>query len=209
MGKKRLTVTLLAAPPGFERVCGVDEAGRGPLAGAVFAAAVILDPRAHVSGLRDSKALSARARDRLAIAIKERAIAWAVGTASVEEIDRLNILRASLLAMQRAVEALAVTPDLAWIDGKHCPDLRVPSRPIVGGDATVGSIAAASILAKTTRDAYMQQIHAAYPEYGFARHMGYGTAEHLRALAQYGACPAHRVSFAPVRAVLARTGPCA
>lgn len=197
------------APPRLDHewVCGVDEAGRGPLAGAVFAAAVILHPQRRVAGLRDSKALTALARERLAEQIRTRALAWAVAQASVEEIDALNILRASLLAMRRAVLALAVAPDRAWIDGPFCPELAIPSHPIIGGDARVKAISAASILAKTARDAYMIELHQRYPHYGFDRHMGYGTPEHLRSLDAFGACPEHRRSFAPVRVVLVRDAP--
>jgi ribonuclease HII len=185
-------------------VCGVDEAGRGPLAGAVFAAAVILDPGKRVRGIRDSKLLTASERERLALQIQERSTAWAVAHASVEEIDALNILGATLLAMQRAVDALRVPAQHAWIDGPHCPALSIPSRPIINGDATVLAIAAASILAKTARDAYMLELHALYPEYGFDQHMGYGTPRHLAELDRHGATPVHRASFAPVRAVLSR-----
>jgi ribonuclease HII len=183
-------------------ICGVDEAGRGPLAGAVFAAAVILDPQRPVAGLDDSKKLSERRRERLEIEIKERAIAWAVAFASVEEIDTLNILQATLLAMRRAVEGLAVRPAEALIDGNRCPPLDIPVRAIVGGDATVAEISAASILAKTARDAEMRLLHAQFPQYGLDRHKGYGTAAHLAALAVHGPAPFHRRSFAPVRNLL-------
>jgi ribonuclease HII len=180
-------------------ICGVDEAGRGPLAGQVFAAAVILDDGRPIDGLADSKKLSAKRREQLAGLIRERALAWAVAAASVEEIDRLNILQATLLAMTRAVATLGVRPDEAWIDGNRCPPLDVPARAIVGGDATVAAISAASILAKTARDAEMLLLHERYPEYGFDRHKGYGTAVHLAALKQHGPSPIHRQSFAPVR----------
>jgi len=183
--------------------CGVDEAGRGPLAGPVVAAAVILDPARPVAGLADSKKLPARTRELLAAEIRIHALAWSVAAASVEEIDALNILQASLLAMQRAVAGLALTPAAALIDGNRCPRLAIPARAIVGGDATVAAISAASILAKTVRDAGMRALHERHPQYGFARHMGYGTAEHLAALRRHGPCPAHRRSFAPVRAQLA------
>jgi ribonuclease HII len=180
-------------------VCGVDEAGRGPLAGPVVAAAVILDPAQPVVGLADSKKLSAAKREKLAVEIRAKALAWCVAEASVEEIDTFNILQATLLAMQRAVAGLSIVPAEALIDGNRCPKLAVPARAIVGGDATVAEISAASILAKTTRDAGLLVLHAAYPQYGFDRHKGYGTAEHLAALREHGPTPHHRKSFAPVR----------
>jgi ribonuclease HII len=179
-------------------IAGVDEAGRGPLAGPVVAAAVILDPARRVRGLRDSKVLTAEQRDELAAAIRERAIAWAVGSADVMEIDTLNILRASLLAMRRAVAALAVAPVEALVDGNHCPELSCPVYAIVKGDRDVASISAASIIAKTTRDAMLLDLDRLYPDYGFANHKGYATPEHLAALNAFGPCPAHRRSFAPV-----------
>lgn len=179
-------------------VAGIDEAGRGPLAGPVVAAAVILDPARKIRGLRDSKELSAPARDELAIKIRERAIAWAVGVADVSEIDTLNILWATMLAMRRAVEALAVAPCEALVDGDRCPDLACTSYAIVKGDRDVASISAASIIAKTTRDAMLVELNALYPAYGFDRNKGYGTPEHLLALARHGPCPVHRRSFAPV-----------
>lgn len=184
-------------------ICGVDEAGRGPLAGPVVAAAVILDPNRPIEGLTDSKKLSASKREHLAGAIRARALAFNIATASVEEIDALNILRATLLAMQRAVAGLALRPSEVLVDGDHCPLLEMPVRAIVGGDASVAVISAASILAKTARDALMRELHQDYPQYGFDRHMGYGTAEHLAALRRHGPCPIHRRSFAPVRAQLA------
>ncbi len=180
-------------------VCGVDEAGRGPIAGPVYAAAVILDPARQVRGLADSKVLSAERREVLAGRIKERALAWAVAHASVEEIDRINILRASLLAMRRAVEQLAIKPGEAWIDGNICPDLPCAARAIVDGDATHKPISAASILAKTARDAEMCALHERYPQYGFHQHKGYSTPEHLNALRLLGPCDVHRRSFDPVR----------
>lgn len=185
------------------RVCGVDEAGRGPLCGAVVAAAVILDPRHPVAGLNDSKKLSARARTRLAAEIREHALAWAVAEASVEEIDRLNILHATMLAMRRAVEALAVVPDLVRVDGNRSPQLSIPCETVVKGDATVAAIAAASILAKTERDAQMEALDVRFPDYGFARHKGYPTAAHLEALRRHGVIDCYRRSFGPVRALLA------
>lgn len=183
-------------------LCGVDEAGRGPLCGAVLAAAVILHPDRPIDGLNDSKKLSSGQRERLALLIRERAQAWAVGEASVEEIDRLNILHATLLAMQRAVGALAHPPDRVLIDGNRCPELAYPCQAIVKGDATEPAIAAASILAKTVRDAQMQVLDGLHPEYGFARHKGYPTAEHLQALRTYGVLDCHRRTFGPVRALL-------
>jgi ribonuclease HII len=184
-------------------ICGVDEAGRGPLAGPVFAAAVILDPARPVTGLADSKALSARRREALAAEIRSSALAWSVASASVEEIDALNILQASLVAMRRAVEGLAIPPACVEVDGPHCPRLQVPARGIVGGDATHAGISAASILAKVARDAEMLALHRIHPRYGFDRHKGYPTAAHLAALRAHGVCAAHRRSFAPVRVLLA------
>jgi len=177
-------------------VCGVDEAGRGPLAGPVYAAAVILDPARQVRGLADSKVLKAERREVLAERIKERATAWAISSASVEEIDRLNIFHASMLAMKRAVEALGVRPEEAWIDGNQCPrELPCPARAFVDGDARFKPISAASILAKTARDAEMRALHERYPGYGFDQHKGYATAEHLDALGRAGPCEIHRRSF--------------
>lgn len=189
-------MSALIVPEGL--VCGVDEAGRGPLAGPVVAAAVILDPARPIAGLNDSKKLSAKKRTALAGLIRERALAWAVAEASVEEIDQLNILHASMLAMQRAVAALQVTPERALIDGNRCPSLAMPAEAVVQGDAKVAAIAAASILAKTVRDEGMLVLHAQYPHYGFDRHMGYPTAAHCAALAAHGVSPVHRRSFAPV-----------
>lgn len=183
-------------------ICGVDEAGRGPLAGPVYAAAVILDPAKPISGLDDSKKLSEKKRDRLAAEIKERALAWAVAYASVEEIDHINILQATLLAMSRAVAALALRPTEVLVDGNRCPPLDLPTRAIIGGDATVAEISAASILAKTARDAEMCRLHEAFPAYGLDKHKGYGTALHMAALRAHGPAPFHRRSFAPVRQLL-------
>ena len=183
-------------------VCGVDEAGRGPLAGPVYAAAVILDPKAPIKGLKDSKLLSEKKRDFLRQEIHSRAVAWAVAIASVEEIDRLNILQASLLAMKRAVEQLGIAPDEAWIDGNRCPKLSCRMKAIVQGDRLHPVISAASILAKTARDAEMLALHERYPQYGFDRHKGYPTAEHLALLGRHGPCEIHRRSFAPVRELL-------
>lgn len=186
------------------RVCGADEAGRGPLAGPVVAAAVILDPRAAIDGLRDSKTLSAARRETLAAAIRTRAIACAVGVASVEEIDALNILEASLLAMRRAIEALDPPASYALIDGNRLPRLAIPARAIVGGDGTEPAICAASIVAKVHRDALMRSLDALHPGYGFAEHFGYPTPQHLRRLRELGPSRVHRRSFAPVRALLAQ-----
>lgn len=183
-------------------ICGVDEAGRGPLAGAVFAAAVILDPARPIAGLTDSKLLSEKKRDALTLLIKEHALAWSVAQASVEEIDAINILQASLLAMKRAVESLGLTPHEVLVDGLHCPKMAYPSRAIVQGDSTVAEISAASILAKTARDADMLRLHDIYPHYGFNRHKGYPVPEHLAALSAHGVSPVHRRSFAPVRELL-------
>ena len=179
-------------------VCGVDEAGRGPLAGPVVAAAVILDSSRPIDGLNDSKKLSAKRREALAGEIRAKALAWAVAEASVDEIDRINILQASLLAMQRAVAGLAINPAKALVDGNQCPDLSCPVEAIVGGDGKIAAIAAASILAKTIRDAGMLDLHVTYPRYGFDRHMGYPTAVHLNALREHGVSPVHRRSFRPV-----------
>jgi len=186
-------------------ICGVDEAGRGPLAGPVCAAAVVFEPgRRAPAGIADSKVLSPRERERLAVLIKNRALAWAVAWASVEEIDSLNILQASLLAMRRAVETLSVLPHEVLFDGSQCPMLAVPARAIVDGDAKVRVIAAASILAKTARDAEMCRLHGRFPQYGFDVHKGYPTPRHLRALRRYGVCEVYRRSFRPVRLLLER-----
>jgi ribonuclease HII len=187
-------------------VCGVDEAGRGPLAGDVYAAAVILDAGRPIRGLADSKQLSAMARARLEDEIRHRALAWAVASADVAEIDRLNILHATMLAMQRAVGRLAIRPELVLVDGNRCPDLDLPVRAVVGGDRIVSAISAASILAKVARDRSMSGLDQAFPGYGFAIHKGYPTRHHVEALERLGACPAHRRSFRPVREALARTG---
>jgi len=180
-------------------ICGVDEAGRGPLAGPVYAAAVLLDDPPRILGLADSKKLAPKRRDALALEIRAHAVSWAVACATVEEIDSLNILQASLLAMRRAVMALNVRPAEILVDGIHAPRVAMPARTIIKGDATIPAISAASILAKVARDAVMLELHATYPEYGFDRHKGYGTALHLSALQRWGPTPAHRRSFAPVR----------
>ena len=179
-------------------IAGVDEAGRGPLAGPVVAAAVILNPQRRVRGLRDSKVMTPEQREEVAVNIRAKAIAWAVAASDVGEIDSLNILRATLLAMRRAVEALAIQPIEALVDGDHCPQLVCPVYAIVKGDRDVPAISAASIIAKTTRDAMLVALDREYPMYGFARHKGYGTPEHLAALDLHGPCPHHRKSFAPV-----------
>ena len=203
----------LAAQPGFnfnaadEIVCGVDEAGRGPLAGPVVAAAVIFDPsKPMIRGLDDSKVLTAKRRDELYDKIVERALAFCVASASVEEIDALNILHATMLAMKRAVEGLAVVPTLVKIDGNRCPVLSIRSEAIIGGDALVKSISAASILAKVTRDRMLLELHQTFPVYGFDAHSGYGTPQHLAALREHGPCEHHRRSFAPVREAHLRLG---
>ena len=179
-------------------VAGVDEAGRGPLAGPVVAAAVILDERQPIAGLADSKKLTAARRDQLYDEIRAKALCCCVAQASVEEIDRLNILQATLLAMQRAVAGLRLKPGLVLVDGNRLPLLEMRAEAIVKGDAKVAAISAASILAKVTRDRGLELLDQRYPQYGFARHKGYGTAEHLQALRVHGPCPEHRRSFAPV-----------
>lgn len=194
-------------------ICGVDEAGRGPLAGAVYAAAVILNPDAPIQGLADSKKLSEKKRDVLAVEIKQYALAWAIASASVEEIDRINILQASLLAMQRAIEAMLIQfnistdPNtlLVQVDGNKCPKIDLPCEAIVKGDSKVQAISAASILAKTARDAELYELDKQYPMYGFAQHKGYPTAAHMALLQQHGVSPVHRRSYAPVRNLLLRT----
>ncbi|MEZ5661585.1 MAG: ribonuclease HII [Burkholderiaceae bacterium] len=189
--------------PGTGLVAGVDEAGRGPLAGAVVAAAVILDPASPIDGLRDSKRLSAARREALALQIRHRALAWGVGQCSCLEIDQLNILQATMLAMTRAVQALGVEPSRIEVDGNRIPEaLKGRAVAIVRGDATRAAISAASILAKTARDEQMLLLHRRFPQYGFDRHMGYPTAQHRQALLEYGPCEEHRRSFAPVREAL-------
>jgi ribonuclease HII len=190
-------------------ICGVDEAGRGPLAGAVYAAAVILNPDKPIVGLADSKKLSEKKRDALAIEIKQHALAWAIAKSSVEEIDRINILQASLLAMKRAIEAMQaqfnMTPDLVQVDGNKCPSIDLPCEAIVQGDSKVQAISAASILAKTARDAELYALELQYPLYGFARHKGYPTALHLSLLKLHGVSAVHRRSYAPVKNILNNT----
>jgi ribonuclease HII len=180
-------------------IAGIDEAGRGPLAGPVFAAAVILEPGRRIRGLKDSKLLPAAERERLAEIIRRKAVAWAVASSDVAEIDSLNILRATMLAMRRAFDALGVVPAEALVDGDRAPDIvGCPVHPIIKGDRYVPSISAASILAKTARDAVLVALDRDYPQYGFAQHKGYATPEHLAALGRHGPCPVHRRSFAPV-----------
>lgn len=193
-------VSLSWDTPGL--VAGVDEAGRGPLAGPVVAAAVILDDQAPIKGLADSKKLSPLRRERLFDEIRARALCCSVAVATVEEIDRLNILQATMLAMQRAVKGLRLRPAKVLVDGNRLPTLDMLAEAVVSGDALVPSISAASILAKVTRDRLLDELHQQHPQYGFDRHKGYGTAEHLRALTEHGALPAHRRSFAPVARVL-------
>lgn len=187
-------------------LCGVDEAGRGPLAGSVYAAAVILNPTNPIDGLADSKKLSEKKRDLLAPLIRQYALAWAVASASVEEIDSLNIHHASLLAMQRAIDQLVhihgISPALVLVDGKYCPKINFPCEAIVQGDSKVAAISAASILAKTVRDQELYHLDEDYPQYGFANHKGYPTKQHLEALRLYGVSPVHRLSYAPVKALL-------
>lgn len=185
-------------------ICGVDEAGRGPLAGPVFAAAVVLDPARPISGLRDSKKLSEARRDQLAFEIKSQAMAWAIAQCSEEEIDKLNILQATLLAMRRAIEGLSIVPALALIDGNRCPVCTVRTEAIVRGDDKVPAISAASILAKTARDAALMDLHRQYPQYAFDQHKGYPTPLHLERLRLHGVSPVHRKTYAPVRALVER-----
>ena len=194
----------LVIPAG--RVAGVDEAGRGPLAGPVVAGAVILDPENPIEGLDDSKRLSASRRERLFDEIQEKALAWSVASATVAEIDSINILQATMLAMQRAVNALLPTAEHALIDGNRCPELSCPARAIVKGDSKVAAISAASILAKVTRDREMQLLDIKYPGYGLAQHKGYPSKAHIAALELLGVTPVHRRSYAPVRKLLERVG---
>lgn len=188
--------------PHTHLVAGVDEVGRGPLVGAVVTAAVILDPNRPIIGLADSKKLSEKRRLALFSEITEKALCWSLGRAEPHEIDELNILHATMLAMQRAVAGLAITPEYVLIDGNRCPQLPVPSLAVVKGDSRVAEISAASILAKVTRDAEMAALDSHFPQYGFAQHKGYPTAFHLERLAEYGATEHHRRSFAPVKRAL-------
>ncbi|MFD0929808.1 ribonuclease HII [Methylophilus glucosoxydans] len=190
----------------MQMLCGIDEAGRGPLAGAVYAAAVILDPSRPIAGLADSKKLSEAKRDALAITIKQQALAWGIASVSAQDIDRINILQASLLAMQRAYQAMCdqfdVQATLIQVDGNRKPAFQIPCEAIVKGDSKVAEISAASILAKTARDASLLELDAQYPDYGFAQHKGYPTALHLERLALHGVTPEHRRSYAPVKKLL-------
>jgi len=190
----------------MQRLCGIDEAGRGPLAGAVYAAAVILDPARPIAGLADSKKLSEAKRDLLAVEIKAHALAWGIASVSAQEIDDINILQASLLAMQRAYQAMlaqfGLDATLIQVDGNRCPKFELPCEAIVKGDSKVAEISAASILAKTARDASLLVLDAKYPQYGFAQHKGYPTALHLERLAQHGITPEHRRSYGPVKKLI-------
>ena len=188
-------------------ICGVDEAGRGPLAGPVFAACVVLNPDYQIEGLADSKKLSEKTRTKLEMIIKTHSVAWAVASASVDEIDQLNILQASLLAMKRAVESLTFTPDQVLVDGNHRPNLNFPVQAIIRGDSLIPEISAASILAKTARDAEMMRLHQDFPLYGFDRHKGYPTAAHIIALQEHGISSEHRRSFAPVKKLIMQCEP--
>ncbi|MBC8637384.1 ribonuclease HII [Caballeronia sp. EK] len=191
----------------FDIICGVDEAGRGPLAGPVVAAAVIFDPaKPRINGLDDSKVLTAKRREELYEKIVDRALAFCIASASVEEIDTINILHASMLAMKRAVEGLSVAPTLVKVDGNRCPTLSIRAEAVIGGDALIKQISAASILAKVTRDRMLVELHETFPVYGFDAHAGYGTPQHLRALREHGPCEHHRRSFAPVREAHIRFG---
>lgn len=192
--------------PAVNLLCGVDEVGRGPLIGAVVTAAVILDPNKPIQGLADSKKLSEKKRQLLAAEIKAKALCWALGRAEPAEIDELNILHATMLAMQRAVAALAIQPEWVMIDGNRCPPLAMPATAVVKGDALVPEISAASILAKVARDEEMALLHQRYPQFGFADHKGYPTAAHLAAIQQYGILAEHRRSFKPVRLIAERDG---
>ena len=202
MGETLSVTSLSARPTGLQIVAGVDEAGRGPLAGPVVAAAVVLDPENPIPGLADSKRLSPGRRERLAEEIRRDACGWALGRAEPAEIDAMNILRATLLAMQRAVEALSVYPDQVLVDGRDCPRFACAVEAIVGGDDRIPSISAASILAKVERDREMVELDQLFPGYGFARHKGYPTRAHVAALERLGVSPVHRVSFGPVRRLI-------
>ena len=188
----------------FQLIAGVDEVGRGPLAGAVVAAAVILDPALPIVGLADSKKLTAKKREALAIEIRLKALAWSLGRAEVEEIDQLNILQATFLAMQRALEGLAIQPEHVLIDGNRCPKINYSMEAIIGGDALIPAISAASILAKVSRDAELVLLDQLYPAYGFAQHKGYPTPSHLNAIRQHGVLPIHRRSFQPIKTLISR-----
>ncbi|MDY7218702.1 ribonuclease HII [Denitrificimonas sp. JX-1] len=194
-----MQLDLLQQADTAKRIAGVDEVGRGPLCGPVVTAAVILDPLRPIAGLNDSKRLTEKTREALFDEIQEKALAWCIARADVEEIDRLNILQATMLAMQRAVEGLSIRPDLALIDGNRCPKLSMPSEAVVQGDGLIAQISAASILAKVSRDREMVELDAIYPGYGIAKHKGYPTPAHLKALQELGPTPIYRRSFAPVR----------
>ncbi|VEJ10012.1 ribonuclease HII [Actinobacillus delphinicola] len=185
--------------PNVQYIAGVDEVGRGPLVGNVVTAAVILDPTNPIEGLKDSKKLSEKKRDALAEEIKQKALAWSIGYATPEEIDELNILHATMLAMQRAVQGLKITPEFVFVDGNRVPELPMPAQAVVKGDDRVSEISAASILAKVARDAEMYALDEKHPEYGFAKHKGYPTKLHFEKLAEYGILPEHRKSFGPVK----------
>ena len=204
LDKRSRRVSVLRKPPPQKGllICGVDEAGRGPLAGPVYAAAVVLNPGKPIRGLDDSKKLSAATRERLAVKIQTNALAFGIASASVEEIDRINILQATLLAMRRAVDKLLISPDEVWVDGNHAPILSFTTRAIIKGDAQVAAISAASILAKCARDRELVTLARAFPGYSFERHKGYATQLHLAKIRELGACPAHRRSFAPVKHIL-------
>ncbi|WP_417703324.1 ribonuclease HII [Rheinheimera aquimaris] len=193
---------MLYQRPDVRLICGVDEVGRGPLIGAVVTAAVILDPARPVAGLTDSKKLSERRRIELAAQIKQQALCWALGRAEPAEIDQLNILHATMLAMRRAVAALTIQPEWVLVDGNRTTEFGVPATAVIKGDLLVPEVSAASILAKVARDEEMQALHLEHPQFGFADHKGYPTAAHLAAIAQYGVLPEHRRSFKPVRLVL-------
>lgn len=197
-----ITKGIIPGLQNYRVICGVDEAGRGPLAGPVFAACVILGQDHCIDGLADSKKISAKKRENLAILIKQHAQAWAIASASVEEIDQLNILQASLLAMKRAVESLSLAPDIVLVDGNHCPQLEYPVRPIIKGDSLISEISAASILAKTARDAEMLKLHLRFPLYCFDQHKGYPTKNHVAALQAHGVSDVHRRSFSPVKSMI-------
>ena len=192
----------------IQLICGVDEAGRGPLAGSVYAAAVILNANNPIVGLADSKKISKKKRDILSAEIKQKALAWGIASCTSQEIDEINILQASLLAMARAIDAVQaqfnITPDLVQVDGNKCPKISLPCEAIVKGDSLIPAISAASILAKVTRDAELYALDKIYPQYGFAKHKGYPTAEHLLALQAHGICPQHRLSYLPVKKLLIR-----
>lgn len=200
---RELEQSLLQLEVDASLTCGVDEAGRGPLAGPVFAAAVILDPSKPIEGLRDSKKLTAARRNMLALQIRQRALAWSIAQCSEEEIDRLNILQATMVAMRRAVAGLSVQPALVLIDGNRCPAMPIRCEAIIKGDDKVPAISAASILAKTARDAALAVLHQQFPQYAFDQHKGYPTALHLARLREHGVSPVHRKSYAPVRVLLA------